>query len=121
MTGNLTDDPGVNNSTSSDLISDIPAYALGALSDDERMRVEALLATSEEARAELHVYQDMLAGLATLAPARKAPDHLTADFRQRLSAETTVQKPIVLPRRRMNRLTLWASLAAILVVVLGVI
>jgi len=126
----MIDDPGVNNSTPSDLISDIPAYALGALSDDERAQVEALLANSEEARAELRVYQDMLTGLATLAPARKAPAHLTADFRQRLAAESraeaatqmpAAQKPVVLPRRQMNRLTVWASLAAILVVVLGVI
>lgn len=121
MTGNTTDDPGVNNSTTTDPISDIPAYALGALSDDERARVETLLASSEAARNELRVYREMLSGMAMLVPARKAPANLTQDFRQRLLAEPTVHKPVVLPQRRTNRLTLLAAIAAILVVAIGVV
>jgi len=121
MTGNTTDDPGVNNSTATDPMADIPAYALGALSDGERARVEALLANSEAARAELRVYQDMLSGMAMLVPARKAPAHLTQDFRQRLAAPPTIQQPVVLVHRRTNRITLLAAIAAIVVVAIGVV
>ncbi len=103
----------MNDSTLFDLI---PAYALGALSDEERAQVEAFLATSEEAREELRVYQAMLTGLATTVPPRKAPAHLTQDFRQRLSASPTV---IPIAPRRANRFRWIAALAAILVVVVG--
>jgi anti-sigma-K factor RskA len=64
----------------------IPAYALGALTDAERARVEALLATSAEARVELRAYQETMAGIAALTPLREAPAHLTDSFRQRLAA-----------------------------------
>src|ERR1041384_366173 len=101
----------MNDSTLFDLI---PAYALGALSDEERARVEALLATSEEARTELRIYQEMLTGLAATVPARKAPAHLTEDFRHRLSASPTVV-PFT-PRRGANRIRLIALVAAILVI-----
>ncbi len=59
----------MNDSTLFDLI---PAYALGALSDEERAQVEAFLATSEEAREELRVYQAMLTGLATTVSATQS-------------------------------------------------
>jgi anti-sigma-K factor RskA len=71
----------------------LPGYALGALSDEERTQVEAFLATSEAARAELRTYEAMLAGFATLAPARKAPPSLTDDFRSRLAAEHRGAEP----------------------------
>jgi anti-sigma-K factor RskA len=102
----------MNDSTLLDLIS---AYALGALSDEERAQVEAFLAQSEEARNELRVYQEMLTGLAATAPARKAPAHLTEDFRQRLNAASTI---IPMPQRRVTISTRWIVAAAALLVVM---
>lgn len=67
----------------------IPAYALGALTDAERARVEALLATSAEARVELSAYQETMAGMAALTTLRKAPAHLSASFRQHLAESAT--------------------------------
>jgi anti-sigma-K factor RskA len=108
----------------------LPAYALGALSDEERTRVEAFLATSEAARTELRNYEAMLAGYATLAPARKAPTRLTEDFRRRLAAESTSARdadrpsagPTPPPAARppfMRRRLL--GLAAVLVLLVGLI
>lgn len=65
----------------------IAAYALGALSEEERAQVEALLRTSEQAQAELRVYEQALVGFATLAPKRQAPADLESKFRARLAAE----------------------------------
>ena len=105
----------MNDSTPFDLIS---AYALGALSNEERAQVEALLATSEEAREELRVYQAMLAGLATTIPPRKAPAHLTEDFRQRLGGSPKV---LSMTPRRSSPARLIVALAAILIVAIGVL
>lgn len=107
----------MNDSTLFDLI---PAYALGALSDAERAQVEAFLAESEDARNELRVYQAMLTGMATNAPPRQAPAHLTEDFRKRLSTEST---PAAIPftQRRVSRTRWMAALAALLVVAVGVL
>src|SRR5258707_12666628 len=103
----------MNDSTLFDLI---PAYALGALSDEESAQVEAFLATSEEAREELRVYRAMLTGLATTVPSRKAPAHLTQDLRQQLSASPTV---IPIAPRRDTRIRWIAALEATLVVAVG--
>jgi anti-sigma-K factor RskA len=110
------------------LIDLLPAYALGALSEEERVQVEAFLASSEEARAELRTYEAMLAGLATIVPARKAPPHLTDDFRRRLAAAAvpasvppTPVQPSILTRRQWNRpRPLLLGLAALIVVAIGV-
>src|SRR5215475_12932962 len=105
----------MNDSTLFDLI---PAYALGALSDEERAQVEAFLAQSEEARNELRDYQAMLTSMATTVPSHKAPAHLTEDFRRRLG--TT---PVALPAapRRISRTRWIAALAALLVVAVGLL
>ena len=58
----------MNDSTLFDLL---PAYALGALSEEERTQVEAFLATSPEAQQQLRDYQSMLVGLAILLLRRK--------------------------------------------------
>jgi anti-sigma-K factor RskA len=105
----------MNDSTLFDLI---PAYALGALSDDERAQVEAFLTESEEARTELRLYQAMLTGMATTVPPRKAPAHLTDDFRQRLSAGPAI---IPIAPRQISRTRWLTALAAILVVAIGLL
>jgi len=116
----------MDNSTLLDLL---PAYALGALSDEERAQVEAYIAASPQAQAELQNYQDMLAGMATLVPARKAPARLNDDFRQRLAnlesgaaAPSRPAPPLSVmpkPQRRSSRLIM--AIAAIVVVALGVV
>ncbi len=108
------------------LFDQLPAYALGALSEEERAEVEAFLASSEEARAELRTYEAMLAGMATLVPARKAPAHLTEDFRKRLAATAfpaapAIAQPRIQSRRQWNRRTpLLLGLAALVAVAIGV-
>src|SRR4051794_7063564 len=107
----------MNDSTLFDLI---PAYALGALSAEDRAQVEAFLAESEEARNELRLYQAMLTGMATTVPQSKAPARLTEDFRQRLNANPA---PAAIPftPRRVNRMPWITTLAAIFVVAIGVL
>lgn len=112
-----------------DLSELIPGYALGALSDAERVRVEAALKSSEAARAELRSYQDLLAGIATAVPQRKAPDSLKDSFRQRLAAEAgspPATAPSVSPvipikpiRSTVPMRRLLIALAAMLIVVVG--
>ncbi len=112
----------MNESTLFDLL---PAYALDALSEEEKTQIEAFLATSEAARAELRTYQDMIAGMATLVPPRRSPGHLTNDFRERL-AQSGEQRPapvIQMPDRRRvgNRRLRWVvALAALIGLVLGI-
>ena len=101
----------------------LPGYALGALSDEERTQVDAFLATSEAARAELRTYEAMLVGFAAIAPTRKAPPVLTDDFRRRLAAEITADKPstpspVLAPKPFPLRRVL-LGLAALLVLAVG--
>ncbi len=107
----------------------LPSYALGALSDEERTQVEAFLATSEAARAELRTYEAMLTGYAVLTPARKAPARLTDEFRRRLAAESAGQKPADKPvvmakpaaiAGRIPARRVLLGLAALLVVAVGI-
>jgi anti-sigma-K factor RskA len=104
----------------SNLFDLLPGYALGALSDEERAQVESFLATSEAARAELRTYEAMLAGYAIVSPARKAPPHLTDDFRRRLAAEArTGPRPVPI-RQPAGGNRRWLALAALLILALGV-
>lgn len=119
----------------STLFDRLPAYILRTLSDEERAQVETLLATSEEAREELQRYEEMFAVLGTMVPARKAPSHLTEDFRQRLARTAFVPavtptaapvtravpagQPRAVPRLSTTRLLL--GLAALIVVVVAIV
>jgi anti-sigma-K factor RskA len=102
-----------------DLIS---AYALGALSEEERTEVEALLVRSPEARAELRSYADMMVGMAALAPRQQAPAHLNADFKARLAREaaTPATSASITSTPKVTPLRLLLGLAAIILVVFGV-
>jgi anti-sigma-K factor RskA len=113
----------MNNETTFDLL---PAYALGTLSEEERVQVESLLATSEEARIQLRQFESMLAGMATLVPPRKAPAGLNDAFRQRLAAEVATEpesKVVTFPPRVgwIRRPRLLLSLAAVFAVVVGLL
>ena len=103
-----------------DIFDLIPAYALGALSEDERTQVEALLAKSSDARAELSSYTEMMIGMAALAPRQQAPAHLNADFRARLAKASSVEENRPSAVRRITPLRALIGLAALLVVVFGV-
>lgn len=69
-----------------ELFNRIPAYAIGALDDDERAEFEAWLQDDPETQALLAEYQAVADHLVILAPLRAAPDHLQSDLRQRLAA-----------------------------------
>ena len=96
----------------------IPAYALGALDDAERVEFEALLANDVEAQTLLAEYQIVTDNLVLTTPARPAPARLQADMRQRLTATKT---PPSLPVRSVrNKRRFWLVAAALLAVVFGV-
>jgi anti-sigma-K factor RskA len=105
-----------------ELLDLIPAYALGALDEDECAEFESWLEDDPEAQAILADYHAVAGHLLTLIPLRAAPDHLQADLRQRLAAS---------PRgggasrtgRLSKRRTVWVFTAAALLVaaILGVL
>jgi anti-sigma-K factor RskA len=108
--------------TDADAFDLIPAYALDALPDEERRQVEALLAASADARAELRTCQEMMGGMAMLAPRQRAPAHLTDAFRARLAEAPQVTPPRPHPPyptlrwanpRRVTRLTALTALTAL--------
>jgi len=80
--------------TREELLDLIPAYALGALDEDERAAVEALLPTDPEARRLLAEYHELADLLPLAAPAVRAPAHLQADLRQRLAARPQLTRPV---------------------------
>lgn len=84
------------------LLNLIPAYTLGALSNEEAAEVEALLATDAEAQALLADYQAVADTLTYAVPVQSAPGHLRDDLRQRLqsdaetpSDEADLQRPVI--------------------------
>ena len=104
-----------------DVIELLPAYALGALDEDERRLVEEALASDPDVRALLAEYEAGAASLVALAPLREAPEHLRADLQARLAARravTPMPPPTRLeqPRREPRW---WLMAAAALVVILG--
>ena len=123
--------------TRNELLDLIPAYALGALDDDERAGVDALLAADAEARALLAEYREMTEALVLLTSARKAPAQLEGDLRTRLAASrqppvtktpaktTPMTQPptLQLPQRAAQQTWVLRALAvaAALIVVLGAV
>ena len=115
--------------TREELLNLIPAYAIGALDDDERAEFEAWLQGDPEAQMILADYRAVADHLVVLAPLRAAPAHLHADLRQRLTASRGAEAargpveiaPIV--RRRLSRRATGALLAvaALVVIVLGIL
>ena len=102
-----------------DVIELLPAYALGALDEDERRLVEEALASDPDVRALLAEYEAGAASLVALAPLREAPEHLRADLQARLAARRAVTPPptpLEQPRREPRW---WLMAAAALAVILG--
>jgi anti-sigma-K factor RskA len=102
----------------------IAGYALDALDESERDRVEALLETSEEAREELRSLSEVAAALAVGVAGPEPP----AGLRERIVAEARAEGRVVVPFERPVRrsrpvvplLSLAAAAAAVLAVGLGV-
>lgn len=104
-----------------ELLTLIPAYAIGALDDDERAEVEAWLSVDAEAQALLAQYQTIADQLVVLAPLRPVPAHLQDDLRRRLASEAQRGAPTVTgiagrvaPRRLHQRPRAWVLAAAAL-------
>jgi anti-sigma-K factor RskA len=108
------------------LLDLIPAYALDALDADERAAVEALLAVDADARQRLDEYRQIAAVIALSAAPRRAPDHLSADLRTRLTAAPpanvvplTVKLPVS-PRRAGSLRVLLAAAAVTALIITGI-
>lgn len=93
----------------------IPAYALGALDDDERAVFESHLADDPDGQKLLAEYQALADNLILATPARQAPAHLGADLQQRLKAQATPAKRLSPIWRR------WLAVAAVLALVIGAV
>jgi Ca-activated chloride channel homolog len=92
----------------------LTAYAEGQLEGDERAAVQALLASSEEARRELEQIQETAAALRhALAPGVRR--ELTAEQRAAVEREAGLPRPS--GKRSPVRTALWGALAAALMVV----
>ena len=76
------------------LLSLLPAYALNALSEDERRQVEAFLADDEAARQDLRDYQRLTESIALTAPAQRPPSHLEEQLLMR--ARRSRRRPVAL-------------------------
>lgn len=98
----------------------IPAYALGALDEDERAEFEAHLNADAEGRALLAEYQALANTLVLTAPVREAPAHLGADLRARVQARQSAE-PAETPKASGPVWTRWLAVAAILALVFGII
>jgi anti-sigma-K factor RskA len=111
-----------------DLLNLIPAYAIGALDENERAEFEAWLQYDPEAQAILADYQAVADHLVALAPFRPAPGHLRADLLQRLATSADVaakpveKQPGTIQRSLRHRSTwIFAAAALFTVVILGVL
>ncbi len=108
-----------------ELLNLIPAYAVGALDDAERVEFEAWLHHDHEAQSLLAEYQAVADHLVMLAPLRTAPDHLQADLRQRLTASSQPREMAAIPAKQppkitgkpRSRRTSWALAAAAVLVI----
>ena len=72
----------------------IAAYALDALDDDDRRKVEELLEVSPEAREELRSFVEVSAAMAMAAASTDGP---SPDLRERILAEARSEPQVVVP------------------------
>lgn len=119
-----------------ELLDLIPAYAIGALDEDERIELEALLKQDAEAQSLLQEYESMASILSFAVPQRPAPAHLRGDLQKRLTArrqnsagdqtesliedivpETEISQSRILPFPT----TVISTVAAMLIVLIGFI
>src|SRR5687767_3642724 len=107
------------------LLDLIPAYALDALDETERLEVAALLETDAEARQLLQDYHAVAEVLSLVVSVREAPASTRTGLQQRLAerrsnqtgaAEKPESKVRTLPRRWVG---LGAAAAVFLVAIIG--
>lgn len=113
-TGNPEEVPQTDDQSRMDQVVDLlPAYALGALDDDERGLVEAALMESETVRDEYRRYETTVDSLATAIPPTTPPSALREGI---LFAAAASRPPIQLSSRRRawTRVALGAAAAIIL-------
>ncbi len=94
----------------------IPAYALGALDEEERAEFELMLADDAEAQALLAEYQTLADLLVLTVSVQTAPAHLGEDLLRRISEPPPQLAPLPAPRKRR----LWLPAAAIIAVLFGI-
>lgn len=110
-----------------ELLDLIPAYALDALDENERMMVENLLETNAEAQQLLAEYEAITDILPLATPVRSAPAHLKENLRQRLAERENLggksaEEAEDLPKIVQYPYRLFISTAAALIVMmLGII
>ena len=99
-------------------LSELGAYALDALSPDERMGVEQHLKSCDTCRAELKAMSDTAAALASSVPSRPMDQMRTAAVKQRLLERARAEKRVVTPIQsvtipaRTRTLPWWLAAAA---------
>ena len=99
-------------------MSELGAYALGALSPEERAGVEEHLKTCDECRAELKAMSDTAAALASSVPSHSMDQTRTSAVKQRLLERARAEKRVVTPIQsvtipaRTRRLPWWLAAAA---------
>lgn len=98
----------------------IAAYALGALDESERARVEELLAHSDEARDELRSFSEVTAALAVGVAGPEPSNGLRERILEQARAEPQVVVPFERPARRSRPIVPLLSLAAAAAVVLAI-
>jgi anti-sigma-K factor RskA len=110
------------------LLDLIPAYTLGALTEDERTQVEALLAADAEAQTLLREHQQIADLLPLSAPLQAPPAQLLGRLLTRLAEDRAASPaaPVSLPTaapsptRRLRARWLLPAAAALLLVILAV-
>lgn len=100
----------------------IPAYALGALDDEERVTFEARLSQDAEAQALLAEYEAVAQALVLATPVQAAPAHLGDDLRRRVATSRTASNSAMPPvaAKKPPIIRRWQLAAAVLLVILGV-
>lgn len=99
-------------------MSELGAYALDALSPDERLGVEEHLKTCDACRAELKAMSDTAAALATSVPSQPMDNARKAAVKQRLLERARAEKRVVTPIQsvtipaKTRQLPWWLAAAA---------
>ena len=99
-------------------LSELGAYALDALSPDERLGVEEHLKTCDACRAELKAMSDTAAALASSVPSRPMDTARDAAVKQRLLERVRAERRVVTPIQsvtipaRTRQLPWWLAAAA---------
>lgn len=105
---------------STDHISDLlPEFSLGTLSEEETLRVIEHLQDCKACRAELELYQPVMAGLGHAAPAVEPPADLRSKILAKAAADLESKKKPVRERKPLlGNLLSWKWLGALAIILL---